>query len=104
MTRMSGHPEINGKQACVHGRYYDVCKEKPCKGMYKEWLVRQITDENWLLENIKDQDFKIWKERNTGRADAVDAMIYLLERFKKGGKKAEMRDDIAALVARVRGL
>ena len=94
MARMSGHPEINGKQACVHIRYYNVCKEQPCKGMYQTWLI----------ENIKDKDFEIWKERNTGRADAVDAMIYLLERFKKGGKKAEMRDDIAALVARVRGL
>ena len=88
------HPEINSKQACIHGRYYDVCKDQPCKGMYQKWLI----------DNIKDKDFEIWKERNTGRADAVDAMIYLLERFKKGGKRAEIRDDIAALVARVRGL
>lgn len=104
MDRMSGYPEINGKQACVHGRYYNVCKEKPCKGMYKEWLVRQITNEEWLVENIKDKDFEIWKERNQGRADTVDAMIYLLERFKKGGKKAEMRDDISTLIARVQCL
>ena len=91
---MAGRPEINGLKACQHGRYYDVCKDQPCKGMYQAWL----------LENIKDQDFEIWKERNHGRVDAVDAMIYLLERFKKGGKKAEMRDDIAALVVRVMGL
>ena len=91
---MAGRPEINGTKSCMHQRYYDVCKEQPCKGMYQAWL----------LENIQDKDFEIWKERNQGRVDAVDAMIYLLERFKKGGKKAEMRDDIAALVARVRGL
>ncbi len=94
MDRMSGRPEINGMKACKHQRYYDVCKEQPCKGMYQAWL----------LENIKDKDFEIWKERNQGRADGVDAMIYLLERIKKGGNRAEMRDDISTLIARVKCL
>ncbi len=94
MDRMSGRPVINGKPACEHGCYYDVCKKNPCKGMYKEWL----------LDNTKDKDFENWKERNRGLADGVDAMIYLLERLKKGGKRAEMRDDISTLIARVKCL
>ena len=94
MNRMSGRPEINGSKVCVHTCFYDVCKKNPCKGMYQAWL----------LDNINDKDFEIWKERNRGRADGVDAMIYLLERIKKGGKRAEMKDDISTLIARVRGL
>jgi hypothetical protein len=104
VDRMSGRPEINGMKACVHGCYYDVCKKNPCRGMYKEWLLQKIENESWLQTKIKDEDFEIWKERNRGRADGVDAMIYLLERFMKGGKRAEMRDDLSALIARVRGL
>jgi hypothetical protein len=91
---MSGRPEINGMKSCVHGCYYDVCKKNPCKGMYQAWL----------LDNIKDKDFENWKARNQGRADGVDAMIYLLERFKKRGHEAEMKDDISTLIARVKCL
>jgi hypothetical protein len=88
---MSGRPEINGRKVCEHTCFYDVCKKNPCKGMYQ----------TWLLDNIKDKDFEIWKQQNRGRADGVDAMIYLLERFKKTGHEEEMRNDISTLIARM---
>lgn len=72
--------------------------------MYKEWLLQKIENEAWLQTKMKDEDFENWKSRNQGRADGVDAMIYLLERFMKGGKRVEMRDDISTLIARVKCL
>ena len=89
MKRMSGRPEINGRKACVHGRFYDVCKEKQCRDMYQKWLL--------------DQEFEEWKQANAGNGDAIDAMIFLL-RNKKKGMGVEMRDEISTLVARVRRL
>ena len=94
MDRMSDRPEINGSKACVHICFYDVCKKAPCRAMYQKWL----------LDNIKDKEFESWKTQNRGTADGVDAMIYLLERFKKTGREAEMRDDISTLIARMQCL
>ncbi len=62
MKRMSGRPEVNGSQTCVHNRYCDVCKEIPCKDMYQKWLP--------------DKEFEQWKQDNASNADAIDTMIF----------------------------
>ncbi len=89
MTCMSTHPQINGANYCEHVTYWDVCKKNPCKGVYQKWLL--------------DKEFEEWKTENAGDGDAIDAMIFLLQK-NKNIKRAEMRDDISALVARVRSL
>ena len=86
---MSGRPEINGRKSCVHGRYYDVCKDSPCRDMYQKWLL--------------DKEFEEWKTENAGNTDAIDAMIFLLQK-NKSVTRAEIRDDISTLVVRVRRL
>ncbi len=50
-------------------------------------------------------EFEKWKQDNADSADVLDAMIFALQQIKGVcNKKAEMRDDLSALIARVRGL
>ena len=94
VNRMSGHPEIDGKTACEHGRYFDVCKEQPCRGMYGEYCRRQ-------MENATNAAWEQWKIDNAG-ADPIDAIIFALQQIKS--QHTDMKDPISTLIARVRCL
>ena len=62
--------------------------------MYAKWLLKK---------KIRHGDYERWTEQNPN-ADVIDAIIYFLE--KNGGQiqQVEMKNDISALVARMRDL
>lgn len=114
---MADRPEIDGRKACVHGRYYDVCKQQPCKDMYVNWLIvnhkncahgrqYEVCQEHackgiyakWLVKKkMRHGDYERLIEENPD-ADAIDAIIYFLQ--KNGGQTqhVEMKNDISTLV------
>jgi len=86
--------ESHGEKVCTHGRYFDVCKEQPCKGKYGEYCRRKI-------ETATNAEWEKWKGENTD-ADFIDAMIFALQQIKS--QHTDMKDPISTLIARVRCL